>query len=160
VRYHLFFSDTDKITLSAVRRMVRNVGPELIWDLMKVRYCDRIGTGRPKESPYRLRKYEAMIEEAMRDPVSVAMLKIDGAKIMQVGDITPGPKIGWVLHALLEEVLDDPKLNTEEYLETKTKELLALPEGELKKLGEEGKEKKEEIEGAAVEEINKRHYVK
>jgi tRNA nucleotidyltransferase (CCA-adding enzyme) len=55
VRWHMFFSDTEEITLSAVRRMVRNVTPELIWDLMSVRAADRIGTGRPKESPYRLR---------------------------------------------------------------------------------------------------------
>jgi hypothetical protein len=46
----MFFSDTELITLSAVRRMVVNVGPENIWDLMNVRICDRIGTGRPKDS--------------------------------------------------------------------------------------------------------------
>jgi len=160
VRYHLFFSDTDKITLSAVRRMIRNVGPELIWDLMKLRQCDRIGTGRPKESPYRLRKYEAMVEEAMRDPISVAMLKMNGDKIMKIVDVPPGPKIGWVLHALLEEVLDDPTKNTEEYLEQQVKELLSLSEAELKKLGEAGKEKKSELEEEAVGEINRRHYVK
>ncbi len=160
VRYHLFFSDTNVITLSAVRRMIRNVGADLIWDLMKVRQCDRIGTGRPKESPYRLRKYEAMIEEAMRDPISVQMLKIDGAKIMEIGEIPPGPKIGWVLHALLEEVLDDPTKNSTEYLDKRTKELLNLPEEKLKVLGEAGKEKKSDLEEAAVQEINKRHYVK
>src|SRR3989344_5690366 len=43
VRYHLFFSDTEKITLSAVRRVIRKVGPENIWELMKLRACDRIG---------------------------------------------------------------------------------------------------------------------
>ncbi|MBU1956404.1 CCA tRNA nucleotidyltransferase, partial [Patescibacteria group bacterium] len=97
VRFHLFFSDIDKITLSAVRRIVRNVEPENVWDLMKVRACDRIGMGRPKESPYRLRKYKSMIEEAMRAPVSVQMLKIDGATIMDVTHETPGPKIGFIL---------------------------------------------------------------
>ena len=60
VRHHLFFSDIEKITLSAARRIVRNVGPENVWDLMKVRACDRIGMGRPKEAPYRLRKYESI----------------------------------------------------------------------------------------------------
>ena len=65
VRHHLFFSDVDKITLSAVRRIVRNVGADNVWDLMKVRFCDRIGMGRPKETPYRLRKYESMIEEEL-----------------------------------------------------------------------------------------------
>jgi len=159
IRWHLFFSDPDKITLSAVRRIVRNVGREHIWDLMKLRACDRIGTGRPKEAPYRLRKYEAMIEEVMRDPISVGMLKIDGAKIMDVTHETPGPRIGFILHALLEEVLDDPKLNMEEFLVKRSLELVKLPDSELKTLGEKGTEKKEEEESREVKEIRKRHWV-
>ncbi|TSC54755.1 MAG: poly(A) polymerase [Parcubacteria group bacterium LiPW_30] len=160
VRYHLFFSDVDKITLSAVRRIVKNVGPEHVWDLMKLRACDRIGMGRPKETPYRLRKYESMIEEAMRAPISVAMLKIDGKRIMEVTHETPGPKIGYVLHALLEEVLDEPERNTTEYLEKRSVELIKLSIEELKKLGEEGKAKKEEEESKEVSEIRKKHWVK
>lgn len=160
VRYHLFFSDVEKITLSAVRRIVANVGPENVWDLMKIRACDRIGMGRPVEKPYRLRKYEAMIEEAMRAPVSVGMLKIDGTRIMEVTHETPGPKLGLILHALLEEVLEDPDLNTTEYLEKRTLELIKLPETELKKLGEEGKEAKAEAEEQELTEIRKKHGVK
>ena len=160
VRYHLFFSDIEKITLSAVRRIVRNVGPDNVWDLMKVRACDRIGMGRPKETPYRLRKYESMIDEAMRAPVSVGMLKIDGQKIMEVTRETPGPKLGFILHALLEEVLDDPERNTEAFLVKRTLELAKLPINELKKLGEEGKEKKEEAEEAELAIIRRKHGVK
>lgn len=160
VRHHLFFSDVDKITLSAVRRIVRNVGADNVWDLMKVRACDRIGMGRPKETPYRLRKYEAMIEEAMRAPVSVGMLKIDGAKIMDVTRETPGPRLGWMLHALLEEALDNPDINTAEHLEQRVLELAKLTDNELKALGEKGKEKKDEAEAAEVGEIRKRHWVK
>ncbi len=160
VRYHLFFSDIEKITLSAVRRIVKNVGPENVWDLMKVRACDRIGMGRPKEKPYRLRKYEAMIEEAMRAPVSVGMLKTDGVIIMEVTHETPGPRLGWILHALLEEVLENPELNTEEYLNKRTLELAKMSDIELKKLGEAGRDKKDEVEGQEIEEIRKRHWVK
>ena len=159
VRWHMFFADTATISLSAVRRMIVNVGRENIWDLMNLRACDRIGTGRPKENPYRLRKYKAMIEEALRDPVSVAMLKIDGKKIMEVGSIAPGPKIGMVLNALMEEVLDNPKLNSEEYLTNRTKELLVLPDSDLKKLAEKGKEKKDIEEQKELKEIRKKHYV-
>jgi tRNA nucleotidyltransferase (CCA-adding enzyme) len=159
VRWHMFFTDTETITLSAVRRMVVNVGPDNIWDLMNVRICDRIGTGRPKADPYRLRKYKSMIEEALRDPVSVGMLKIDGAGIMKVGDIKPGPQIGLVLNALMEEVLEDPKLNSFEYLSNRTKELLALPENELKALAEKGKEKREEADEKELEDIRKKHFV-
>lgn len=68
VRWHMFFSDPDEITLSAVRRTIANVGQEKIWNLLNLRICDRIGTGRPKEQPFRLRKYTSMVEEALRDP--------------------------------------------------------------------------------------------
>jgi tRNA nucleotidyltransferase (CCA-adding enzyme) len=160
IRWHMFFSDTEQITLSAVRRMIVNVGRENIWDLMNLRICDRIGTGRPKEDPYRLRKYHAMIEEALRDPISVGMLKIDGKRIMEVCKIAPGPKIGFTLHALLEEVLEDPNKNTTEYLEDKAKELVLLPETELKSLGEKGKESKEEADEEEVKKIRSEHRVK
>ena len=160
VRYHMFFSDIDAITLSAVRRIVRNVGPENVWDLMKVRACDRIGMGRPKESPYRLRKYKSMIEEAMRAPVSVQMLKIDGAKIMEVTRETPGPKIGFILHALLEETLINPDNNNEGYLMDKAIEFNKLPESELKKLSEKGKKEKEKKEKEELKEIRDKHGVK
>ena len=159
VRYHMFFSDPDAITLSAVRRMVKNVGQDLIWDLMDLRTCDRIGTGRPKEKPYRLRKYHAMIEEVMRDPISVGMLKINGDIMVGEMGLQPGPKMGWVLHALLEEVLDDPTLNTREYLEKRTRELWELTDDEVKKLGESGREKKEEEEFREVKALHRKHKV-
>jgi tRNA nucleotidyltransferase (CCA-adding enzyme) len=160
VRYHLFFSDTEKITLSAVRRTIRNVGPENVWDLMKVRFSDRIGMARPKETPYRLRKYEAMIEEAMRTPLSVAMLKINGNKIMEVLKIGPGPKIGQILHILLEEVFDNPEKNTEKYLEERTKELGKLNEEELKELGSRAKTKKDDLEWREISKIREKWRVK
>ncbi len=159
VRWHMFFSDTETITLSAVRRMINNVGKENIWDLMNVRICDRIGTGKPKENPYRLRKYHAMIEEAMHDPVTVGMLKIDGKRIMDVTHETPGPKIGFVLHALLEEVLDNPSLNTAVYLEEQANKLIKMPLEELKRMGEAGKHKKDETEAKNLGEIRKKHHV-
>lgn len=160
VRWHMFFSDTEKISLSAVRRLVARVGKESVWDLMKVRNCDRIGTGRPKESPYRLRKYQSMIEEVLRDPVTVGMLKIGGGEIMEITGIEPGPKIGHILHALLQEVLEDPGLNTKKHLQNRAKELATLPEEELKALGQEGKEKREEEEEKNLSEIRKKYWVK
>ena len=160
VRLHMFFSDTEQISLSAVRRIVARVGKDNIWDLMNIRVCDRVGMGRPKEDPYRLRKYHAMIDEATRDPISVGMLNIDGKKIMDVSGEKPGPKVGFVLHALLEEVLEDPKLNTEEYLNNKAVELLKLPEIELRKMGEEGKRKEEEENEEEIKIIRKSHSVK
>lgn len=159
VRWHMFFSDPEKITLSAVRRIIKNVGRDNIWDLMNLRVCDRIGTGRPKEQPFRFRKYQSMVEEALRDPISVGMLKIDGSRIMEISEEKPGPKIGFTLHALLEEVLDDPKKNDASYLETRAKELMKMNEVELKKLGESGKDKKSEAEEGEIKKIRGKYFV-
>jgi tRNA nucleotidyltransferase (CCA-adding enzyme) len=159
VRWHMFFSDPDLITLSAVRRMIVNVGEENIWDLLRLRICDRIGTGRPKEQPFRFRKYKAMVEEALRDPISVKMLKVNGDWILAHTGEKPGKRLGFVLHALLQEALDDSTRNTEEYMQKRALELLELPDAELQRLGEAGKEKSLEEEEAAVLDIHKKYGV-
>jgi tRNA nucleotidyltransferase (CCA-adding enzyme) len=160
VRWHMFFSDTEQITHSAVRRIIRNVGPENIWDLIDLRITDRLGTGRPKEEPYRLRKYKAMIEEVLRDPISVQMLEIDGSKVMEVTRVTPGPKIGYILHALLEEVLEDPKLNSKEYLEKRAIEFSKMDDYKLIEIGEKGKLKAKEEDKEEVKKIRDKNWVK
>ncbi|MBI3888360.1 HD domain-containing protein [Candidatus Nomurabacteria bacterium] len=158
VRNHMFFSDTELITLSAVRRIVVKVGKENIWSLMNVRECDRVGM-KKKEAPYRLRKYFAMIEEALRDPISVGQLKINGEYMIKELGITPGPRMGWILNALLEEVLDAPEKNTVEHLSELVKSLNMLGNEELKTLGDRGKEKKEELEEEEVKKLHLRHGV-
>lgn len=159
VRYHMFFSDTEQITLSAVRRIVRNVGVENIWTLMNVRECDRVGMAKA-EAPYRLRKYHAMIEEVLRDPISVSQLVVDGNILMKELGVKAGPRMGWILNSLLEEVLDDPTKNTREYLDKRVGELNQLSDEELKKLGEKAKQTKDEAEEKELGEIHKKHGVK
>jgi hypothetical protein len=87
------------------------------------------------------------------------MLKIDGNRLMEKFHVEPGPKIGWTLHALLEEVLENPDLNTEEYLEKKAEELFAMDPNELKALGETGKKKREEREEEELKKIMEKHHV-
>jgi len=160
VKNHMFFTDIDKITLSAIRRLVARVGADKVWDLMKVRACDRIGMGRPKEAPYRLRKYESMIEEAMRAPTSVAMLKVNGKDVIRETSEKPGPRIGFILHALLEEVLDNPDLNTYDYLLSRIKILSKLADKTLKDLGEKGKGAREKAEAGELAKIRRKYGVK
>jgi len=57
-------------------------------------------------------------------------------------------------------VLDDPQKNTEEYLEKRAQELLALPEKELRALGEQGKERRETEDDAEIEKLRKKYHVK
>lgn len=159
VRWHMFFSDPDQVTLSAVRRTIANVGEEHIWELLQLRRCDRIGTGRPKEQPFRLRKYTAMVEQALRDPISVKMLKVDGTRIMEISGEKPGPKLGHVLHALLEEVLDEPNKNTSEYLEERAIELMRMSEETLVLLGKQGRMKRDQEETDAIAALQKKHKV-
>jgi tRNA nucleotidyltransferase (CCA-adding enzyme) len=160
VRWHMFFSDTEAITLSAVRRMVRNVSPELIWDLMDMRVADRIGTGRPKETPYRLRKYHSMIEQVMRDPISVKQLVVDGADVMKLTGSQGGPHVGFILEILLSEVLDDPALNTREYLENRIKKLFALSEEELREMGLKARQENAGEEEKELEKIKEEYKVR
>ena len=159
VRWHMFFSDPDEITLSAVRRTIVRIGEDQIENLLNLRVCDRIGTGRPKEQPFRFRKYKAMVDEALRDPISVKMLKINGNRIMELTNEKPGRKLGFALHALLEEALVDPTKNTEKYLETRVLELFKLSETELMTLAEAGREKQAEEEAEALKKIAREHNV-
>jgi len=159
VRWHMFFSDPEEITLAAVRRTIVRIGEDNMENLLNLRVCDRIGTGRPKEQPFRFRKYKAMVDEALRDPISVKMLKVNGDRIMELSNEKPGRKLGYVLHALLEEALDDAALNTVEYMEKRALELLALPEQELKVKAEAGKAKQAAEEKSALKDIAREHNV-
>jgi hypothetical protein len=100
-----------------------------------------------------------MIEQALRDPISVGMLAIDGKQLMEVTGERPGPRLGWMLHSLLEEVLDDPSKNTPDYMSEKAKELSKLSDTELRSMGEEGKERKADAEEADIKDIQKKYFV-
>lgn len=158
VRNHMFFSDTEQITLSAVRRIVQKVGKEHIWQLMEIRECDRVGM-KKAEAPYRLRKYHAMIDEVLRDPLSVGQLAIDGEVLINELGMKPSRRMGWILHALLEEVLEDPKKNTIEYLKERAVGLDALTDEQLQKLGEQAKNLKEKLEKEEIEKVHAKHGV-
>jgi len=157
VRWHFFFYNVDEVTEAGVRRLIRRVGPENIQDLLSLREADRSGSGLPKISPYRLKHLRYMIERVSRDAIHPKMLKIRGNDVMEILKIPSGPRVGWILNALLEEVLDEPKKNQEKYLVSRLKELGKLPDEELKKLSQEAINKKEELE-EEIDESMKRKY--
>lgn len=101
-----------------------------------------------------------MIEEVLRDPISVGMLKIDGNTIIKTLGITPGPAVGFMLNILLEEVLEDPKLNTEEYLVSQVTKLSQLPIEVLKKMSEKALELKNTVEESELDTIKEKYRVK
>ena len=160
VRYHLFYYNVDEVGEASVRRLIRKVGPEDMEDLIKVRFCDRIGSGVPKAEPYKLRHFRFVIEKLSRDPISVKMLKIDGSDIMKLAALEPGPKVGMLLNILLEEVLDNPKLNTKVLLDKRAGELAHMTERELKALADGARHKSMALEEEEVGKIKNKHKVK
>jgi len=113
-----------------------------------------------KAVPYKMRHLMFMIEKVKRDPISPKMLKINGNEIMKILNIPPGPKVGQIISILLEEVLDDPKKNSEDYLRQETIRLANLGDKKLSDLVKIAKERKEEFEAGIEEEIKKKFYVK
>jgi len=157
VRWHFFFYDVNVVTPAGVRRLIRNVGPENIDDLLKLREADRSGSGLPKISSYRLRHLEYMIEKVKKDPIEPKMLAVKGDEIMKILNISSSPKVGWILNILLQEVLDDPQKNTKEYLEKKVKLLGKFSDEDLQKMSDEAKIKKEELE-KEIDQLMKEKY--
>ena len=157
VSNHMFYYNVDEVTASSVRKLLKKVGPENMKDLMDVRIADRLGSNVPKGKPYKLRHLEYMVEKVKNDPISVKMLKIDGNDLMKNLGIKPGPKIGTILDVLLSEVIEEPKLNTKEYLEKKSIELNNL---DLDALRKQAKEKIEEKRKEDDKNMKKGFWVK
>jgi poly(A) polymerase/tRNA nucleotidyltransferase (CCA-adding enzyme) len=159
VRYHLFYYNVEEVTESSVRRLVKNVGPENIDDLLEIRIADRKGSGVPKAEPYKLRHLRAIIEKVSRDPISVKMLKINGDDLMKILKIEPGPKIGYILNILLDEVLDDPQKNKKEYLTSQVLKLDKKPLKELEKMCKMAQAKTQEVAEEEFRSIKSKYHV-
>jgi len=157
VRFHLFYYNVGEVGESSVRRLLKNVGPENIEELLQVRQADRIGSGAPKAEPYKLRHLKYLIDKVSQDPISAKMLKINGNDLMNILKINPGPKIGQILDILLGYVLDDPKKNNKEFLQKEAEKLGELSDKELQKLAEKSKKEKMEVE-TKTDEMTKQKY--
>lgn len=159
VRYHLFYYNVGEVSEASVRRLVRNVEPENMEELLQVRMADRIGSGVPKAEPYKLRHLKYVIEKVSQDPISVKMLKAGGNDVMSNLKISAGPKVGQILDILLGYVLADPKKNKKEFLEKEIKKLGKLSDEKLKELTQEARKEREEIKIKRDEMTKKKYWV-
>lgn len=163
VRWHLFKYDPDEgITDSAIRRLVRNVGDENMNDLVLLRIADRMGSGVAKAVPYRLRHFQYRVEKIFREEEkpTLKMLKINGDILQKELGMKPSPKIGLILNALFEEVIDDTKKNNKEYLFSRAKEMIDMSDEDLRKFADSAKHKVALIEDERDEEMKQKHWVK
>jgi len=119
VRWHMFVYNPE-MTDKAIRKFVRRVGKENIARMMALRIGDRKGGG-SKATSWRLTELQKRIGAVLYDPLEVKDLKIGGEEVMKILEIKSGPKVGETLQKLFEEVLEDPKRNTKEYLMKRVK---------------------------------------
>ncbi len=123
VKNHMFYYVQGEISDAGVRRLLKCIGRENLDDLMAIRIGDRMGSGCQKEKPFKLVELERRIREVEKDPMDTTMLKLDGHEIMELTGLEPGREVGEIMSALLEDVLEDPSLNTKEYLTKRVKQI-------------------------------------
>ena len=68
--------------------------------------------------------------------------------------------MGYILNVLLEEVIDNPKLNETEILKARVLELDKLDDKNLAILANKAKETKENLEEQEVKKLHMKHNVK
>ncbi|MDF1545791.1 MAG: HD domain-containing protein [bacterium] len=117
---HMF---TTQVSDKGMRRLMRRVGLELIFDLLDLRRADVVaqGMGGTTED---VDEFEQRIRDEIhrKPPLGLGDLAIDGRRVMELFSLQPGPEIGKILDFLMERVLDDPANNSAPILESLAKE--------------------------------------
>lgn len=117
VAHHMFWYSPEWSD-ATVRRFIRRVGPELLPDLFALRTGDVVGRGFGEDPENELGELRRRVDKVMAEDqaLSIGDLAVDGGDVMRVLGVGPGRVIGDTLRALLEEVLEDPELNTRDRL--------------------------------------------
>jgi tRNA nucleotidyltransferase (CCA-adding enzyme) len=119
VRQHMYSADPEAQD-KTIRRFVRRIGPEHLERLFALRWADITGSGLPKRDESNER-FEARVAAVLAEKpaLTVRDLAIGGedviAALERKGLAAPGfrgdARVGEVLHALFEEVTDEPSRN-------------------------------------------------
>jgi len=113
---HMFTTD---VTDKGMRRLVKRVGVDLIFDLLDLRRGDVVAQGMGGTTDDVDQFEQAVREELSRKPpFSYADLALNGDDIMKMFAIPPSRSVGTILEHLLDAALDDPSVNTKEALES------------------------------------------
>jgi tRNA nucleotidyltransferase (CCA-adding enzyme) len=131
VRYHLFHY-TDEWSDATVRRWMKRVGVDRIEDLYSLNEADVRSKGRDcSEDLAALAKLKAHVAKvvAAGAALSTRDLKIDGKDLMRELSLKPGPILGKILTALLEDVITDPAKNEPDLLLARAREIVKEHEG-------------------------------
>ncbi len=119
VRLVRFHDERYPVTKKNVRREIARVGMEYYPDLLALRRADILGQSdyHRKEKLSDLDSIAKLFEEikAEMSPVTLKDLAVSGGEIIEAG-VERGPVTGRVMRRLLNDVIDDPSLNTKEEL--------------------------------------------
>jgi tRNA nucleotidyltransferase (CCA-adding enzyme) len=111
------------------RRFLRRNGEELAFELIDHKHADLLGKRGTEGEPPPLDEIEALlrfrkvVEQERSSAHRLRDLAIDGNDLIALG-FRPGPRLGRVLHELLDAVVDEPSLNTHDQLLARAKERL------------------------------------
>ncbi|MBN2071269.1 MAG: HD domain-containing protein [Candidatus Krumholzibacteriota bacterium] len=122
VLHHMFYI-TDEWSDAAVRRFIARVGVEAIEDLFSLRMADGLSRGDldiGREVGISRKRVDDVL--AADSVFKIKDLAINGNDIMKITGKASGKRIGEILDALLEMVIDDPSINTRENLTTIVRE--------------------------------------
>jgi tRNA nucleotidyltransferase (CCA-adding enzyme) len=118
------FDLKDLATDTGLRHLAHRIGPDTVFMLLDLRLADRLGNApsQPIDDLIDLRqRLHAELDRHV--PLRIKDLAVNGHDLHRLG-IPPGPRMGQILQALLQRVLDDPARNTRD-------ELLAMVHSEF-----------------------------
>ena len=124
VRFHPFLLGRGD-ALEA-RRLLARHGDGLAFDLLDHWRADLLGRNQHEgveRKLERLRAFRAVVEHELTSPHRLSDLAIDGSDLIGLG-YRPGPGLGRALAGLLQEVVDEPRLNRRDTLLARAEELL------------------------------------
>ena len=111
VRQHMFLADPD-LSDAAIRRFIKRIRSRNLDALFALRRADDIGSDmdpdRPAMARFRARVADELAAEAALDRFALA---VDGTDLMRELGLEPGPRLGHMIEALVEQVIVDPGLN-------------------------------------------------
>jgi hypothetical protein len=119
IRHHMYTADPDSQD-KTLRRFIRRIRPEHLDRLFALRWADIDGSGLRKRDDSNER-FQARIADVLAEapPFSIRDLAISGDDVIAIfvrnglapADFRGDRRVGEVLHALFEEVTDDPSRN-------------------------------------------------
>lgn len=115
VREHMYAADPG-FSEKTIRRFIRRIEPRNLTRQFALREADIVGSGLPRRGDNN-EHFEERVEAILsrKPPLTVRDLAIDGNDVLAALGLAPGrhgdPRVGPLLHAVLERVLDDPALD-------------------------------------------------